>query len=389
MNSGSYVFTQLVRFLPKDVFDWIVYKHGGDRYVKHFSCWNQLLVMMFGQLYGCESLREIVSIVGAHSKKSFHLGFGRETIKLANLSKSNASRDYRIFEEFAFHLIDVAQQKRISTPFELDGKFYAFDSSTIDLCIGLFWWAKYRSTCGGIKLHTLYDVATQIPAFVHISNTNVSDNTAMDVIPYEPRAYYIFDKGYFDLARLYHINLICSYFVTRQKGNLQYTVLDEDDMLGDTSGVLSDQVIELTGPLSKKKYPDKLRRIVYYSEELRRSFVYITNAFYISASDIALLYKKRWQVELFFKWIKQHLYIKSFWGTSENAVRIQIYIAISTYCLIAIAEHDMQLNRSMYDVLRVLRGSLLDKSPIRELFSAPVADMDKCSSNNGQLELDF
>lgn len=330
-----------------------------------------------------------MSIVNAHSKKLFHLGFGREVVKLANLSKSNASRDYRIFEEFALHLIDTAQQKRINTPFELDGKFYAFYSSIIDLCIGLFWWAKYKSTSSGIKLHTLYDVATQIPAFIHISIANVSDNTAMDVIPYETQAYYIFDKGYFDLARLYRINLICSYFVTRQKGNLQYNVLDEDDMLGDASGILSDQVIELTGPLSKKKYPGRLRRIVYYSEEHHRSFVYITNAFYIRESNIALLYKKRWQIELFFKWIKQHLYIKSFVGTSENAVKIQIYIAVSAYCLIAIAEHDMQLNRSMYDVLRILRGLLLDKSSIRELFAVPVVDSDKCSRNNGQLSLDF
>lgn len=236
----------------------------------------------------------MVSIVSAHSKKSFHLGFGREVVKLANLSKSNASRDYRISEEFALHLIDTAQQKRVNTPFELDGKFYAFDSSTTDLCIGLFGWAKYKSTCSGIKLHTLYDVVTQIPAFIHISNANVSDNTAMDVVPYETHAYYIFDKGHFDLARLYRINLICPYFIIRQKGNLQYNVLVEDDMLGNASGILSDQVIELTDPLSKKKHPGRMRRMVYYSEEHHRSFVYITNAFYFSTSDIALLYKKRW-----------------------------------------------------------------------------------------------
>jgi len=390
MYQGKYVFSQLIELLPQKYYQRLVVKYGGDRYVKHFSCWNQLLVMMFGQLYGCDSLRELISITSAHAGKAYHLGFGKEEIKLANLAKANANRDSRIFEEFAKKLIEIAQNKRINTPFELNGKFYAFDSTTIDLCLSLFWWAKFRSTKSGIKANTLFDVVTQIPTYINITNANVHDTQAMDDIPYEPNAYYIFDRGYFDLARLYKINIIDSYFIIRQKGRLQYKIVDGEDLVEGADGVISDQTIELTGYQSKKKYPGRLRRIVYYSEELKRTFIYITNAYYISAKDVAMLYKKRWQVELFFKWIKQHLYIKTFWGNSENAVRIQIYCAICAYCLVAIAEHDCRLNRSMFDVLRVLRGSLIDKTPIRELFEKPDNDRPFISDKDGvQLSLNF
>lgn len=255
--------------------------------------------MMFGQLYGCERLRELVSVISAHSRKAYHLGFGKEEIKLANLAKANANRDYRIFEEFARKLIEIAQNKRIDAPFDLNGKFYAFDSTTIDLCLNLFWWAKFRSTKSGIKAHTLFNVVTQIPAYINITNANVHDTQAMDDIPYEPNAYYIFDRGYFDLVRLYKINIIDSFFIIRQKGRLQYKIVDGEDLVEGDDGVISDQIIELTVYQSKKKYPGILRRIVYYSKELKRTFVYITNAFYINARDIAMLYKKRWQVELF------------------------------------------------------------------------------------------
>lgn len=390
MHEGKYVFSQLVELLPQKHFQRLVAKYGGDRYVKQFSCWNQLLVMMFGQLYGCDSLRELVSVINAHSKKSYHLGFGKETIKLANLGKANANRDYHIFEEFAKKLIDIAQDKRINTPFELHGRFYAFDSSTIDLCLNLFWWAKFRSTKGGIKLHALFDVVTQIPAYINVSNANVHDTKAMDDIPYEPLAYYIFDRGYFDLERLYRITLIGSFFIIRQKSRLNYEIVDGEELVGSDSGVLCDQSIRLTGYQSKRKYPGVLRRIVYYSAELKRTFTYISNAFYIKAEDIAMLYKKRWQVELFFKWIKQHLYIKSFWGNSENAVRIQIYCAIASYCLVAIAEHDCRLGRSMFDVLRILRGSLIDKTPIRELFEKTLEEeSDGYKDGCVQLTFDF
>lgn len=389
MNNGKYVFSQLVEFLPKRVFEWIVMKYQGDKYIKSFSCWNQLLIMMYGQLSGCESLRELICIVNAHSPKSYHLGFGKSVITRSNLSKANANRDSKIFEEFANKLISIAQGKRITRDFVIDGRFYAFDSTTIDLCMNLFWWANFRKTKAGIKLHTLYDVVTQIPTFIHITEAKVHDMNAMDEIPYEPNAWYIFDRGYFDLARLFTVNLIGSNFVIRERGRLQYDIIEGEDLLECSDNVVKDQTIRLTGQQTARKYPSPLRRIVYYSTEHKRTFTYLTNRFEISAQHIALLYKNRWQVELFFKWIKQHLHIKSFWGVTENAVRIQIFTAIATYCLVAIIEHDLQLNRSTFDVLRILSMSLFDKTPIKKLFERAETADDIAEVGHVQLCFNF
>ena len=371
MNSGKYLFSQLVEFLPKRVFDGIVKKYSGNKYVKTFTCWNQLLVMMYGQLSSCDSLREVICIIDAINNKSYHLGFGSGDIKLSNVAYANANRDYRIFEEFAYYMINLAQSKRLDREFVLHGKFYAFDSTTIDLCLSLFQWAFFRKTKGGIKVHTLFDVVTQIPTYIHITEAKVHDVNAMDDIPYEPYAFYIFDKGYYDLARLYRINIIDSYFVIRQKSHLNYEIVDGEDLLDDTDKVLLDQTIRLTGYQTKKKYPGTLRRIVYYAPELKRTFTFLTNNFVLKASDIALLYKQRWQVELFFRWIKQHLRVTSFWGNTENAVRIQIYVAVITYCLVAIVEHDCELKRTTFNVLRGVSRVLTDKTPIRDLFNGP------------------
>jgi hypothetical protein len=368
MHTGKYVFAQLIEFLPQKTFQRIVMKYQGDKYYKTFSCWNQLLIMMYGQLSGCESLRELICIITAHSPKSYHLGFGKSVITRSNLSKANANRDCKIFEEFAYKMISIAQGKRITRDFVIGGRFYAFDSTTIDLCMNLFWWANFRKTKGGIKIHTLYDVVTQIPTFFHITEAKVHDMNAMDEIPYEPNAYYIFDRGYYDLARLFTINLIRSNFVIREKGRLQFEIIEGEDLLEYPDNIVNDQTIRLIGQQTRKKYPGYLRRIIYYSAEHKRTFTYLTNNFEISAEHIALLYKNRWQVELFFKWVKQHLHIKSFWGVTENAVRIQIFTAIATYCLVAIIEHDLRLNRSTFDVLRIISMSLFDKTPIRELF---------------------
>lgn len=388
MNSGKYLFSQLVEFLPKRIFDGIVKKYGGDKYVKTFTCWNQLLVMMFGQLSSCDSLREVICIIDAIKNKSYHLGFGTGDIKLSNVSYANANRDYRIFEEFAYYMIDLAQSKRLDREFILHGKFYAFDSTTIDLCLSLFQWAFFRQTKGGIKVHTLFDVVTQIPTYIHITEAKVHDMNAMDDIPYEPNAFYIFDKGYYDLARLYRISIIDSFFVIRQKSHLNYEIVDGEDLLDDTDNVLLDQTISLTGYQSKKKYPGTLRRIVYYAPELKRTFTFLTNNFALKAGDIALLYKQRWQVELFFRWIKQHLRVTSFWGNTENAVRIQIYVAVITYCLVAIVEHDSVLKRSTFNVLRVISRVLTDKTPVRDLFNGPEKLLDVCDQPV-QLEFAF
>ena len=388
MNSGKYLFGQLVEFLPKRIFDGIVKKYGGDKYVKTFTCWNQLLVMMFGQLSSCDSLREVICIIDAIKNKSYHLGFGTGDIKLSNVSYANANRDYRIFEEFAYYMIDLAQSKRIDREFILHGKFYAFDSTTIDLCLSLFQWAFFRQTKGGIKVHTLFDVVTQIPTYIHITEAKVHDMNAMDDIPYEPNAFYIFDKGYYDLTRLYRISIIDSFFVIRQKSHLNYEIVDGEDLLDDTDNVLLDQTISLTGYQSKKKYPGTLRRIVYYAPELKRTFTFLTNNFALKAGDIALLYKQRWQVELFFRWIKQHLRVTSFWGNTENAVRIQIYVAVIAYCLVDIVEHDCVLKRSTFNVLRVISRVLTDKTPIRDLFNGHEKLLDVCDQPV-QLEFAF
>lgn len=389
MNEGKYVFSQLVKFLPKRSFDCIVMKFQGDKYVKSFSCWNQLLIMMYGQLSGSASLRELICITTAHAPKSYHLGFGKVLVTRSNLAKANANRDYRIFEEFAYKMISIAQEKRITKEFEIKGRIYAFDSTTIDLCLNLFWWANFRKTKAGVKMHTLYDVVTQIPTFLHITKAKVNDMNAMDEIPYEPNAYYIFDRGYFDLARLFTINLIGSNFVIRERSNLKYEVVDGEALIESPDNILYDHTIRLTGRRTKERYTALLRRVGYYSVEHRKTFTYITNNFEISAKQVALLYKNRWQVELFFKWIKQHLHITSFWGITENAVRIQIFSAITAYCLVAIIEHDLKLNRSTFDVLRICSMSLLDKTPIRELFRKTEKLDDMSENDQGQLCLNF
>ncbi len=387
MHTGKYIFAQLIEFLPQKAFQRIVMKYQGDKYIKFFSCWNQLLIMIFGQLSGCESLRELVCIISAHAPKSYHLGFGTSLITRSNMAKANANRDCKIFEEFAYKMISIAQGKRITKEFEIAGRLYAFDSTTIDLCMNLFWWASFRKAKGGIKIHTLYDVVTQIPTFLHITEAKVNDMNAMDKIPYEPNAYYIFDRGYFDLARLFTINVIGSNFVIRERGQLQYEIIDGEDLLESPDNILYDQTIRLTGQQTRKRYPSLLRRVGYYSMEHKRTFTYLTNNFIISAEQIALLYKNRWQVELFFKWIKQHLHVKSFWGVTENAVRIQIYSAIIAYCLVAIVEHDLRLNRSTFDVLRILNISLFDKTPLKELFER--AEQADDITENGHVQLCF
>jgi len=389
MNTGKYIFSQLIDFLPKRIFDRIVKQYKGDKWTKSLSCWNQLMLMMFGQLSGCDSLRELACVVSAHQNKCYHLGFGNSAFSRSTLEYANAKRDYKMFEDFAYYMIEVAQNKRIDREFDLKGKFYAFDSTTIDLCLSLYEWAFFRRTKSGIKMHTLFDVVTQIPIYIHITEAKMHDMNAMDQIPYEPYAFYIFDKGYYDLARLYTISTIGSYFVIRQKSHLNYKVVDGEEILDGKDNVLLDQTIKLMGYQTKRKYPADLRRIVYYAPELKRTFTFLTNNFELKAKDIALLYKERWQVELFFKWIKQHLRVKSFWGNTENAVRIQLYSAIITYCLIAIVEHDCHLERSTFNVLRVLSHSLLDKASIRELFQNSERLDAQYEDSFEQLEFDF
>ena len=374
MHKDKYVFAQLASFLDRNKFNFIVRNYNGDKYVKHFTCWNQLLALMFGQLSNRESLRDLIVALDAHHSKCYHLGMGKNVSK-SSLSRANQDRDYRIFEEFAYYLVNQAREKRVSDIFKLGGNIYAFDSTTIDLCLSVFWWAKFRKKKGGIKVHTLYDVETQIPAFFHVTEAAVHDSMAMKEISYESGSYYIFDRAYNHFKMLYKIHQIGAFFVVRAKKNLQYKPLKWKRKL--PRNVLSDTTIELTGFYPKQYYPEQLRLVRYWDEEQKRELVFLTNAIHISALQVAELYKNRWQVELFFKWLKQHLKIKKFWGTTENAVRIQIYTAISTYCLVAIVQKDMQLDRSTYEVLQILSISLTDKTHLRDLFDKTKFQNDK------------
>ena len=384
MNKEKYVFAQLISFLNEDKFRRIVNKYQGNRYIKHFTCWNQLLALMFGQLSNRESLRDLIVALDAHHPKCYHLGMGRN-VSRSSLARANQDRDYHIFEEYAYYLISAAREKRATDIFKLGGNVYTFDSTTIDLCLAVFWWAKFRKKKGGIKIHTLYDVETQIPAFFHITEAVVHDSTAMKEIPYESGSYYIFDRAYNNFKMLYKIHQIEAYFVVRAKKNLQYKSIKWKRRL--PKNVRSDVTIELTGYYPKQYYPEQLRLVRYWDEEQKREFVFLTNATHISALQVAELYKNRWQVELFFKWLKQHLKIKKFWGTTENAVRIQIYAAICTYCLVAIVQNDMQLDRSTYEVLQILSISLTDKTHLRDPFDKTKFQNDKerCGPNGPSL----
>lgn len=368
MNKGKYVFSQLLSFLDPFVFLRISKKYCGDKYVKTFSCWNQLAVMMFGQLSNRESLRDLVLATQAHANKAFRLGFGKAVTK-SNLSKANNNRDYRIFAEFAYRVMSEARQCRATEIFKLGGKVYAFDSSTIDLCLSVFGWALFRKRKGGIKLHTLYDIETQIPTFFHITPARIHDTRAMDAIPYEENSFYIFDRAYNDFGRLFTINGVGAYFVVRGKKNNDFKPMRWKRRL--PAGVLSDAIGYMAGQLTMSKYPEKIRRILYLDPESGRTFIFFTNALDISPLKVAELYHNRWQIELFFKWLKQHLKVKKFWGVSENAVRIQIYTAVTAYCMMAIVQKKMDVQRSIYEMLQVVSVSFTDTVELKALFCKP------------------
>ena len=368
MNKGKYVFSQLLSFLDPFVFLRISKKYGGDKYVKTFSCWNQLAVMMFGQLSNRESLRDLVLATHAHANKAFHLGFGKHASK-STLADANANRDYRIFEEFAYRVMAEARQCRATEIFKLGGKVYAFDSSTIDLCLSVFGWALFRKKKGGIKLHTLYDIETQIPTFFHITPARNHDTRAMDAIPYEENSFYIFDRAYNDFGRLFTIDGVGAYFVVRGKKNNDFKPMRWKRRL--PAGVMSDAVGYMDGQLTMSKYPEKIRRILYLDPESGRTFIFFTNALNINPLKVAELYHNRWQIELFFKWLKQHLKVKKFWGQTENAVRIQIYTAVTAYCMMAIGQKKMDVQRSIYEMLQLVSVSLTDTVELKTLFCKP------------------
>jgi hypothetical protein len=375
MNQGKYIFAQLTDFLPRRVFDRVVDKYDGNKRVRSFTCWNQMLCMVFGQLTARDSMRDLMLSLEAHQPKYYHLGFG-STVSRRNLGTANEKRNCKIFEEFAYVLIAEARRSCYREDFEIevDGNIYALDSTTIDLCLNIFWWAEFRKHKGGIKLHTLFDIKTSIPSFLHITTAKVHDVNIMDIVPYERGSFYVADKGYTDFLRLHRIHANGSFFVIRAKENLQFRRM-YSRVVDISTGVLNDQVGMLVVYKSRTEYPDKLRRIKYYDSEHDLNLVFLTNNMALSAPEIALLYKKRWAVELFFKWMKQHLKIKSFWGTTLNAVKIQMYCAVIAYCLVALVGNKLKVNRSIYEILQILSISLLDKTPISEILT-------RCDYNN-------
>lgn len=387
MHNKKFVFSQIVAFLDQDKFRYIVQTKEGDKYIKHFSCWNQLLTLMFGQLSARNSLRDLITLLQAHSRKLFHLGIGRR-VTLSNLAKANEHRQSIIFKEFAQHVISIASQRKVHDALRLEGHVYAFDSSTIDLCLNLFDWAKFRTTKSGIKLHVLYDVELQIPSFFLITNANGHDSKVMDEIPYQSGAYYIFDRAYNAFKQLHLIHQTKAYFVVRAKKNLRYAIVSQKTDL--EKEVLLDAQIELTGMNARKYYPQRLRMIRFWDEEKQREFYFLTNNNKLKAGKVALLYKQRWQVELFFKWLKGHLPVKKFWGQSRNAVEIQIYVAVITHGLLSIIKDSMHITYSTYEMLHIIGASLLDTTPLQELLSQTNSqNVKEHDIVNKQLMFDF
>ena len=369
MNQGKYIFAQITEFLPRRVFDTIVEKYQGNKYVRSFTCWNQMLCMIFGQLTNRDSMRDLMLSLEAHQNKYYHLGFG-SSISRRNLGIANENRNCQIFEEFAYVLITQARSSCYKFDFELkvDGNVYALDSTTIDLCLSVFWWAEFRKAKGGVKMHTLFDVKTSIPSFIHVTNAKLHDVNILDVIQYELGSFYVMDKAYIDFGRLYTLHQQGAYYVTRAKGNMRFKRI-YSKTVNKSTGVLYDQTGILETPKSRKEYPEKLRRVKYYDMENQRTFIFLTNNTELKAEEIAFLYKKRWEVELFFKWMKQHLKIKTFWGISINAVKTQIYCAIIAYCLVALIGNKLKVGRPIYEILQILSISLLDKSSIKEILT--------------------
>jgi transposase len=371
MNTGKYVFSQLSTFISITDFNKYVDLYQGNHQVKHFTCWNQLMCMVFGQLSNCDSLTDLVVGLTGQRSKWYHLGMGIGLSK-SNLAHANENRDWRIFADFASHLITEATvlcRDNSDILRSVKGNVYAVDSTTIDLCLQVFWWAKFRKAKAAIKLHTQFDVKAAIPTFIEMTDGLTHDVNFLDNLIYEPGAFYVMDKGYVDFDRLYLIHQAEAFFVTRAKDNMNYRRI-YSAQVNKKKGVKCDQTIMLNNFYSKKDYPEKLRRIKYYDAETGNEFDFITNNFRISAFQVALLYKHRWSVELFFKWIKQHLRIKTFWGYSENAVRIQVYSAIIAYLTIAIMKEKMKLKQSNYEILQIFNFSLIDKMPIQQLFSS-------------------
>ena len=367
MNHGQTVFSQVMDFLPMHQFRRCVARYRGNFRVRSFTCHDQYLCMAFAQLTYRESLRDIECCLRAVDRKLYHCGF-RGTVSRSTLANANESRDWRIYRDFAQSLILTARDLYVGDDFgvELQETVYALDASTIDLCLSVFPWAKFRKTKAAVKLHTLLDLRGNIPTFVDITDGKVHDVNVLDILIPEVGAIYVMDRGYLDFERLYALNQAPAFFITRSKSNTKVRRVYSRPV-DKASGLRCDQSVVLTTDYSSKRYPEKLRRIRYYDDQQQRALVFLTNNFTLPALTIADLYRCRWQVELFFKWIKQHLRIKAFYGTTENAVKTQIWIAISVYVLVAIIKKRLGIDQSLYTILQILSLTLFEKTPLFQL----------------------
>lgn len=390
MHAGSYIFRQLTSIFPRHTFQQCVDTFQGDRAVRTFPCWQQFLCLCFGQLTFRESTRSIVLCLNAHPKKLYHLGFTAPIVR-TTLLLANEQRDWRIYEAFAQTLIKRARilyQDDHSFLEGLEGTFYALDSTTIDLCLSVFFWAHFREHKGAVKAHTLLDLRGNLPTFIHITDGTVHDVNVLDVLPIEPGACYIMDRGYIDFQRLHDIHEKSAFFITRMKRNTQYTRLYSRHVNRST-GLRCDQTIRLTGVKTEQYYPELLRRVKFYDRETATTYVFLTNNFTLTALQVAMLYKQRWQIELFFKWIKGHLKIKAFWGESENAVRTQIWVAVCMYLAVAILKKQCRIEQSMYEILQILSTTAFEKIGLQELFIKNALQIHESDPDFSALGLGF
>lgn len=390
MHQGKYVFAQVMEHMKHYDFDRCVSRFDGERYAKSFSCREQFLAMAFGQFAYRESLRDVTTCLSAQGAKLYHLGF-RSPLVRTTLAHANEQRDWRIYRDLAQILIAEAQKLYADEPnvaSDIDSACYAIDSTSIELCLALFPWSPYMKTKSALKLHTVMDIRGSIPTFFDMTSGKVADVYFLDLIVFIAGAFYIMDRGYIDFARLHSIHKVGAFFVTRAMKNTRYE-RRYSHPVDKKAGILCDQTIVLTGELTKTKYPDILRRVKYRDMETGRVYVFLTNNFTISAPSVALLYKHRWKIELFFKWIKQHLKIKTFWGYSENAVKTQVCIALCAYLVVAILKKRLRIKRSLYEMLQILSVSLFDKSPLVELFSLSGVQTPVKGSGNTLSLFDF
>ena len=385
MNSGKYVFAQILQFVNKYEFEKCVSRYKGDHRVRDLNCWNQFIQLFFGQLTSRNSLRDICLCLKAHKNKLYHLGI-KQNVNQSTLSRANENRDWRIFADFGEYLIKTVRPMYSDNPIpnvDIDNDVFALDSTTVSLSLKLFTWAEGKYSRGAIKIHTMLDLRGSIPTFIFITDGKYHDSNVLDEIVPQPDAIYLMDKAYIDFASLYRMNKANAFFVTRAKVTMDYRVLENNFNLDETTGLRSDRTIKLKGPKSKQLYPDTLRMVEYYDDEKDLLLTFISNNFEVSSLEIARLYRNRWQIEVFFKWIKQNLTIKTLWGHSENAVKVHVWIAICTYLIVAQVKYALKSTLSIYEIMQILGISVFDKTPVKELLTE--SQIDQIVKEQGNL----